>query len=82
MQKANKAHTAWAIKIWSWGPEPCLCGVYYFAWNAGIVLPQFYGGCTTAIFKTREQAREHCRMIRSKHNNARVVKISVEIKEV
>jgi hypothetical protein len=90
MKTTSKTHTAWAIKIkWadkSWeralGSDAFFCGVYYFAWHNSIILPQFFGGCTTAIFKTRETAREHCRLIRNKNNNAQVVKVSIEITEM
>lgn len=74
------SHTAWAVKV-----DNGYLGIYFFDHTVQPLPAQ--RGCTTALFKTRREARELERKCKHKyegwcsHPEARTVKVKVLIKE-
>ncbi len=70
----------WAIKTRS-GPRegyigPGLIGIYWFD---RICTPPPHAACTTALFKTRAQARRHLKLVKIPygHPTAKVVRVEI-----
>lgn len=80
-----KQEKAWAVKIIDpvRDERPFFCGIYFWAWRLATPLPPYMTGMTTAVFKTREEARKHVRMLMANSSKSRftVTRIIVEIRE-
>ncbi len=74
----KETFTAWAIDTQSKEGHGLIGRYWWFNHNAPVIPPQFEG-CKTAIFKTRELARENLDSVRETFQNARVVKAKVTI---
>ena len=77
----ERARLGWGVMCQWPNEKPCLCGIYYWAWATGNPnpAPVYLDGCRTAVFKTRKIAREHCLMIKTARNHARVVRVAVTV---
>ncbi len=75
-----KVFYAWAIDTHS-DEGHVLIGRYWWFNGSPIISPQ-NEGCRIVVFKTRKIARENLQSVKSVFKKAKVVKVSINIKEV
>ena len=80
MSPVQKTYKGWAVQCQWPGEKPFLCGISFWAWEAGDAkVPNYLGACRTAVFETRAKARVACIRIGIPKNKARVVKVTINI---